>query len=516
MDAVMSSPDFLTGAKTALDNSLANEFEFPGIKPLPDPLLPVERFESQLLPDGAFAEQVMDIADRHQCPPDYVAVAIMVSLGAVVGRSYQINPKQHDDWLVVPNLWGLAIGSPSKGKTPAVEAGLEHVRRLEEEAHNCFESEQRTYRVDSELAKLVGDTRRNEAKTLAKSDLGKARLKLMEATDEPEPPVCKRWLVNDTTVEKLGELLAENPNGLLVYRDEIAGLFRILDSEKNPNDRALYLEGWNGTGSYVYDRIGRGTIRIPHHVLSLLGTIQPARLASYVNSAIRHGSGDDGFMQRLQISVYPDEIKQWKLVDRNPNDEAQKAVYLIYKRLAELADRDEPVILRFSPGAQAVFNDWLTNLENNKIRNTDDHPALIAHLGKYRSLFPSLALIIHLVDHCQDEGVLPPVSEGPARKAAAWCEYLESHARRIYGDAVNNPWRTAHLILKKIKAGKIQDGFGVRDIQRPNWTGLTENDEIRKGLEALEDENYIRRRIIENPQGRDKEIYIIDPRVTNG
>ena len=35
-------------------------------------------------------------------------------------------------------------------------------------------------------------------------------------------PAEKRYLVNDTTVEKLGELLNHNPNGLLLFRDELS------------------------------------------------------------------------------------------------------------------------------------------------------------------------------------------------------------------------------------------------------------------------------------------------------
>ena len=38
-------------------------------------------------------------------------------------------------------------------------------------------------------------------------------------------------MVNDSTVEKLGELLNENPNGLLVFRDELTGFLRQLDRD---------------------------------------------------------------------------------------------------------------------------------------------------------------------------------------------------------------------------------------------------------------------------------------------
>ena len=79
---------------------------------------------------------------------------------------------------------------------------------------------------------------------------------------ESEEPVCRRHLVNDTTVEKLGEILNENPSGVLLYRDELSGFFRSLEQPGHEADRAFYLECWNGDGAFTYDRIGRGTLHI--------------------------------------------------------------------------------------------------------------------------------------------------------------------------------------------------------------------------------------------------------------
>jgi len=79
-------------------------------------------------------------------------------------------------------------------------------------------------------------------------------------------------VVNDTTVEKLGELLNHHPNGLLLFRDELSGWFHTMDRPGHENDRAFYCEAWNGTSAYTYDRIGRGTVHIRAACLSVLGS----------------------------------------------------------------------------------------------------------------------------------------------------------------------------------------------------------------------------------------------------
>jgi hypothetical protein len=48
---------------------------------------------------------------------------------------------------------------------------------------------------------------------------------------------------------------------------------------------SFYLESWNGTGSFDVDRIGRGSLHVPALCLSILGSIQPGPLSSYVYQA---------------------------------------------------------------------------------------------------------------------------------------------------------------------------------------------------------------------------------------
>lgn len=123
--------------------------------------------------------------------------------------------------------------------------------------------------------------------------------------DVPEKPTRQRYKVNDPTVEKFGELLNENPNGLLVIRDEITALLKHLDKAEHSADRAFYLEAWNGNQSFTYDRIGRGTVDITALTLSVIGGIQPAVIKPYITNATNGGSSDDGLLQRFQLLSLP-------------------------------------------------------------------------------------------------------------------------------------------------------------------------------------------------------------------
>jgi hypothetical protein len=106
--------------------------------------------------------------------------------------------------------------------------------------------------------------------------------------------------------------------------------------------------------------------------------------------------------------VFPDPPPRWRNVDRWPDADARTRAFAIYRQLAtldlaaldaeELTPAERP-FLRFAPDAQARFD-------------------------------ASLALIVHLIDGL-DRGTRGPVSRAAAEQAAAWCTYLEAHARRL-------------------------------------------------------------------------------------
>jgi hypothetical protein len=80
--------------------------------------------------------------------------------------------------------------------------------------------------------------------------------------EKPQEPVLPRFRTNDSSYEKLGELLTGNPNGILVERDELISLLRYLDDEQHAAARGFYLTGWNGKSMYTFDRIGRGRVHV--------------------------------------------------------------------------------------------------------------------------------------------------------------------------------------------------------------------------------------------------------------
>ena len=97
--------------------------DWPDPKPIKGGLAGVDDFNIDFMP-AALGPWVDDISNRLQCPPDYVAVAAITALGALIGRRAGIRPQYKTDWIEIPNIWGCFIGRPGMLKSPAMEAAL--------------------------------------------------------------------------------------------------------------------------------------------------------------------------------------------------------------------------------------------------------------------------------------------------------------------------------------------------------------------------------------------------------
>ena len=480
--------------------------------PLPNPLPPVQAFSADLMP-ASLRGWVMDIAHRMQCPADFPAVTAIVALSSLVGARAVIQPKARDPWQVVPNLWGMVVGRPGVKKSPAISEALKPLHRLQAEAFEAWKDQHAEWELDRKVAAMEADNNEKKAKSLVGKDRAQAKalLQPVEATEEPS---VRRYVVNDATMEKLGELMQKDPWGTLAYRDELYGLLTSLDKQGQEGARAFYLQSYDGNGSYTFDRIGRGTVHIPRVCLAMIGGIQPGRLQEYVRSAVSGGSGDDGLLQRFGLAVWPDVDADFVNVDEWPDRNAKDMAWQVFERFSQLQpdSETEPKVWRFDQQAQALFFEWLVPFES-EIRGDNLHPAMVAHLAKYRKLIPALALLFAMIDTPERDGL---IGEPELLRALSWGDYLRTHANRVYAAAVVPETSGAEALLAKIRGGKLGTEFTPREVAQKGWTWLTTPADVRKAAEVLAQYDWL---VSDTKQsadplgrGRPSEVFIVNPR----
>jgi putative DNA primase/helicase len=518
-----SSAGSQNGAATA-NGKAGAEWREP--KPLPSGLKPVDAFAFDFVPKS-LAPWIADISERLQCPPDYVAVAAMVALGCVIGRRVGIRPQLRTDWTEFPNLWGGFVGRPGMLKSPAMMAALKHLHRLEAQAAAENKIAMEAYAAGLDHHKLQKQVAAALMKKTMHEKMKKGEQKGEGADkdeqqidfgigEEPQKPLPIRFRTNDTSYEKLGELLIANPSGILIERDELVSLLIHLDREEQSVARGFYLSGWSGNQPYTFDRIARGHLHVDAICIGLLGNTQPARIGDYVRRANFGGAGGDGLIQRFGLFVWPDALPDWRDVDKYPDRQASEAAWKVFERASKMeplklgALMDGTPYWRLDEAALDDFRGWRSGLEM-QLRSGSMSPALEGHLAKYRKLIPALALINHVAD-VEDGGF---VGQYSLLRALAFGKYLESHARRLYSSTSEGERAAAAAILAHVKAGHLVDGFTARDVHQRDWGHLTVREDVQAGLEMLVDHLFIAAMPARSGPagGRPTVTYAINPRL---
>ena len=469
---------------------------------LPGELLPVLELNPEWLPEG-LRSACLDIAERLSCPLDYVAIPAIVGAGTALGNTVGILPKEFDDsWVVHAGFWGGIIGSPGSMKTPALNASLKPLHHLEEIANIKYKADYAQYRTD----KAAFD------KAMASFKSGKSTAFPVE----PAKPVKSRYIVNDVTYQALGEILAENPRGILALADELSGLLQSLDTPGQEAARGFYLSGWGGQGNYTFDRITRDSITLTRYQLAVFGGFQPDRIKAYVRHAQSGSSKNDGLLQRFQLLVWPDLTGGFELIDRPANKDALLQMHKAIQSLNLLSDTSIKgatknsagvQLLHFDSAAQVLFNDWY-QMNELMLRTGALNPSEHSHFAKYRSLVPGLALLFHLIN-----GQCGPVSEDCLRTALQFAKYLKSHAKRTYRSVHGLDSAPTKTLATRLLEQKLVDGFTQRNVLHKGWANLSNKDSVALAVNALVEHNWLSEQLTDNG-GRKTTIYKINPRIS--
>ena len=459
------------------------------VKEIPEQVeLSAPRFPYNETP-SVLANWIKDLAEIKSMPPDYIATGLIVSLATLIAGKVKIQPRKNDSsFLITPNLWGMIIGRPSTMKTPALNLSLEYIKQFEADYTRENELALEEYRYDQMIHEAEEKNAKAELIKNMKNRPGIDKETLKEELRKspvPEQPTPKRLMTNDSTQEKLAELCSYNPEGILVVRDELIGLLNGLNRFDRPNDKAFYLEGWNGTNNYKTDRMVRGSENIERLILSILGGTQPSNFNKYIREALKN-EGGDGLIQRFQVLVYP-EVSKVRGIDRTPNQEYKESMQEVFHQFHSLQEKSSFDDFKFDEQAKNILEVWES--ENFDLtRGGLESNILEAHLGKYISLYCSLALIFTLVEDIDAK----EINEKASWQALNWTKYLESHARRIFG-FVDDPYYGARKIEEKLNnlihwvlVPNEDQYITARKIYRKGWSGLKDISQVIRSLNQLE------------------------------
>jgi uncharacterized protein DUF3987/bifunctional DNA primase/polymerase-like protein/primase-like protein len=395
------------------------------------------------------SEYAFEIADVSGFDPGFVAMAAMVALAGAIHDGINIQCKRNDPtFLQSARLWVALVGLPSAKKSPIMK------------------------KVFGQLFKIEGVLREQYGKDMAKYEREllkwKAECKKAEKNDKELPtapcaPTLVRLVVDDTTVERLQMVLAQNPRGVIQIRDELSGWFASMgaygDRGSAGKDEAHWLQLHEG-GPRLFDRVGRADLFVENWSASVIGGIQPDTI-----KRIAHKLPNNGLMQRL----IPVIGQRRQAIDRHIDMRPVQAFGSMLEGLYRLLPAEAPVTMgqEADDVRKRVFDSLgalMTNFENGRVR-------LSSHIGKWEGIYCRLALIAHCVD-CVERKV-HPTHEEVSPESAELAErlmfrYLLPHLMCFYDDVLEEGGENADLMGDVQKVGE--------HILTKEWANFTDRD----------------------------------------
>jgi hypothetical protein len=392
-------------------------------------------FDTTLLPAGGLREFVESRAAATGFDPAGYAWGALSACSAALDGSLRLQLPELT-FQVPPALWVLQYGRSSVGRTPIMRACMAPLWGLEIAAEAAHE------RVRSDYAALNRDRRKAEYET---------------------PPPQRRYIVKNTNIETLQEILRRQNRGVMLFIDEWSGFIGQLDKYQAGKaalaDRAFYLECWDG-GYDSYDRIGRGHGTIQNKLITMLGGIQPDRLADLGKLTT------DGLLQRYITPIL--RPKSGHTVADAGEREVELYAALI-QRLARVPSRDPVSLIRLAGEARSISDRVETQLATYEAMETAG-TAFTSFAGKLLSQWGRLTLVLGQVLADQ-----PPTEIGG--EAAERAERLilglalpygtRLHASLGGGGEVELNRKLASFILryKKMRVRHSDLTTGVRDLR---------------------------------------------------
>ena len=267
-----------------------------------------------------FADILTQTARAMPTAPDFLFTTLLPAAAIRIGSAAQVVIKPSAKYTQPMVFWTADVSGSGTLKTPAQRIILDPLIALEKEAHALYQVELENY----ERSKAAG-------------------------TPIPKP-IRQRYLTKDSTLETLQRIHAENPRGILYYRDELAGSIKVRNQYRGGYgaDEEAELDQWNGA-AVIVDRAEK-SICLPNSAISRTGSIQWEVLANLMGDH----QDTNGAWSRWLFCAADAPPRYLNLFGDEPESRITETLTWLYKELAKVPKQD--YFLGFE--AKHLFESW--------------------------------------------------------------------------------------------------------------------------------------------------------------
>ena len=211
-------------------------------------------------------EMLRKVASSLQCPVDIALSAMFATVGVAMVKRVIIDDGKYRNY---PCLWVCVVAPSGSNKSTPIRFFLQPLKDRDSYNYGVYREELRAYRQ-------AGD-------------------------DKGDKPVFKQYVISDSTPEARNQVLSVNPNGILLYRDELKGMIDDFCRYAKSGELSQMLSMFD-SDTIVVNRKSDEPLLIKDPFMSIIGSIQPSVL---VDTFGNDNMMNNGFNQRW-LFCYPE------------------------------------------------------------------------------------------------------------------------------------------------------------------------------------------------------------------
>ncbi|MCD8051906.1 MAG: DUF3987 domain-containing protein [Clostridiales bacterium] len=381
---------------------------------------------------------VSAIATSVQVPPEMPGCLSLAVLALLFQRRYKIQVSP--DWSEPLCLFVALVAPPADRKssvftalTDVIDAYEEYCGRRDKVAIQQNQSKRR--QLEAKLRSAEAKATNDKLTKKAQDDAFLDSMNLTQKLAEHEDLVAPRWMLDDSTPERMVQVMAQQNGAIAIFSDE-GGVFKQMRGKYSKNgDSQLepYLKGYSG-GTIKTDRMSREGESIRNARLTMGLTIQPKVLKTLMGDDEMRG---DGLVGRF---IMVDCHQKSEVGYRRPNPEPipteVKDAYeaFVEKELNrdELTRRDGYKLLYPDGDADRIRSDYQWEMEQT-LRPGEKWYDGQDWAGKNTGRMCRIAALFHCVEH-SDKGDADeyPISGETMERAIKVADFIDAHALAIY------------------------------------------------------------------------------------
>jgi hypothetical protein len=371
-----------------------------------------------LLPD--IQRIITSVADCYGCSRDIVTSSVFCAVGTAVGKLITIRDGKFTNYMA---FWLCHVARSGSNKSQPVKWVLQPLIDADRKNYLLYKNEYDAWKIE-------GGTESGEPK-----------------------PVFHQHLLCDSTPEARNKVLSDNPNGILLYRDEVKGLLDDFGRYNKSGEVAQMLSIFDATDVTI-NRKSDEPLLLERPYLSLIGGIQPSILADAFGKEQLMGNG---FVPRW-LFVYPDDTPPIPYRDCTIDEGVTRMWSNLITHLADFdfSQIDNEMLL--CGGAKEIYIDYYNECQN-KIGESDDYMAAV--YSKLQILVIRWAGVAQLLSQNKIQKEIMPLT---MQYSVSCMRYFERSAKKVY-DVLKSRESGSEPLTKERLLAYVCNSFEVKNKQ---------------------------------------------------